>query len=191
MRSLKVFESEMFRKQTCLSGLLFVCVPFLAAQTAYLKQTVGVGVGIGTPHGRFFGDLFTNAPGLVAEYGFRLHRNVQADVGLETLINGWGDNVCDLRYTSPATNAEFLVPFGGRGILPLNGGRVLLSLGGGGAYMKYTSPCRGSSFTNTSDAWGVYGLGAASVAVDAARRFRVGIVTRYYRAETQYYRKDR
>ena len=124
-----------------LSIFFIVFAPILVAQTDYLKQTVGVGVG--APLGRFGEtfEIFKNAPGVQVEYGYRLHRNLQADVGFESVINGWNtSNVCQ-SPDSPATNAEYMIPFGGRGILPLNGGKVLLSLGGGGAYLKYTSPC--------------------------------------------------
>ncbi len=185
-----------------LSIFFIVFAPILVAQTDYLKQTVGVGVGVGAPLGMFGEtfEIFKNAPGVQVEYGYRLHRNLQADVGFESVINGWNtSNVCQ-SPDSPATNAEYMIPFGGRGILPLNGGKVLLSLGGGGAYLKYTSPCiydNGNRFVLSQNVgWGGYVLGAASVVVDKAQRFRVGFVTRYYRAGTETlvsgaHRKDR
>ena len=162
--------------------------PLCSQPTAdYWRQTITVGAGIAVPNDWSY--RFKKSPVLNVDYGYRLKRYIQADVGVETIVNGW-DTYERCRFSStPVTNVGFIVPFGGRMLLPFNSGRVLVSAGAGGAYFNYTSPCAAPTIGHFA-AWGGYALAGASVAVDKAKRFRVGFLARYHRAYDRGYFQD-
>src|SRR6516164_11146118 len=134
----------------------------LCGQTIDWRQFISIGAGISVPND--WSHRFKKAPVLNLDYGYRLKRHIQADIGIETVINGW-DTYELCRFSStPVTNAGLVVPFGGRVLLPFNSERVLLSAGAGGAYFHYTSACAAAGIGEFA-AWGAYSLAGASVAV--------------------------
>ena len=134
----------------------------LCGQTSDWTQSISIGAGISVPND--WSHRFKKAPVLNLDYGYRLKRHIQADIGIETVINGWDTYELCRFSSSPVTNAGLVVPFGGRVLLPFNSERVLLSAGAGGAYFHYTSACAAAGIGEFA-AWGAYSLAGASVAV--------------------------
>jgi len=172
--------------------LLSIAVPLLA-QTSFQKHYVTIGAGAGLPSGQLTG-LFRNVSGAGVNYGYRFQKNLQADVGFETLFGAAG--VRDFLSTDVGyariSDRQYFLPFGGRAILPLGEGRVLLSLGGGGAYLRYSERLKQpSSYYNfqcpdcsSRSGWGSYALASASYAIDHYQMFRLGVTAKAYRAHT-------
>ena len=172
---------------------LLVAVSPLAAQTRWPKHYATFGVGAGLPGGALSG-LFNDRPGISVNYGYRFMRYVQADVGLDTVFGAAGVRqflLTDLGYVR-IRDFQWLIPFGGRLVLPVKAGRLLLSAGGGGAYMRYSERLQQPSsyyrFTcttcNARSGWGNYALASASVALDHYQRFRAGVTSKFYRGHT-------
>lgn len=166
----------------------------LAAQDGFARHYATVGFGAGQPRGDLAG-YFDRSFGLNLGYGYRLHRNFQADVGFETLFGAAG--VRDFYRTEfgelRIKDYQFLVPLGGRAIWPLARGRLLVFGGGGGAYMRYQERIRqpyqyyriDCPVCKARSGWGHYALAGASVALDRYQRFRLGVNSRVYRGYTE------
>ena len=173
--------------------LLLVLAAPLMAQTHYQKNYVTLGAGAGLPSGELSG-LFRNVGGIGVGYGYRFQKNLQADFGFETLFGAAG--VRDFLNTDVGYarigDRQYFLPFGGRAILPLGEGRVLLSLGGGGAYLRYSERLKQpSSYYRiecpdcaSRGGWGAYALASASYAIDHFQMFRLGVTAKAYRART-------
>jgi hypothetical protein len=170
--------------------LLLVLATPLLAQLHYPKHNVSLGAGAGLPDGDLAG-AFTNRPGVTVSYGYRFHRYFQADMGLDAVFGAAG--VRDFISTELGflriRDFEYLVPFGGRVLLPLREGRLLFSAGGGGAYMRYSEKLRQPTSQyrfecpdcSSRSGWGTYALVGASVAIDHFQRFRAGVTSKLYR----------
>jgi len=166
----------------------------LAAQSDYLRHNFTFGAGVAQPRGELRG-LFVDRPGISFGYGYRFSRYFQFDAGFETVFGA--AEVHDYLNTGLGPlrirDRQFLVPVGGRAILPLAAGRLLISGGGGGAYLRYSELLRqpGDYFhidcpvCSSRDGWAYYGLAEISVAVDRGQHFRVGAVTKVYRGHTE------
>ncbi len=171
--------------------LLAIAAPVLSW---YPRNNFTFGAGAGRPRADLEGP-FGDSPLLSIGYGYRFHRNLQADVGMDAvfgaakvrdfLATGFGD----LRIR----DYQLMVPFGARAILPLEHDRFLISAGGGGVYLRYTELLhQPSSFfridcpvCSSRDGWGYYGLVGANVVLDRARHFRVGVTTKVYQGHTK------
>ncbi len=173
--------------------LLLAALSPLAAQTSWPKHYATFGVGAGLPGGALSG-LFTDKPGITVDYGYRVLKYVQADVGLDTVFGAAGVRQflsTDLGYVR-IRDFQWLIPFGGRLVLPVKNGRVLLSGGGGGAYMRYSERLQQPSSyyhfacpnCTSRSGWGNYALVAGSYALDHYQRFRVGVTSKFYRGHT-------
>jgi len=178
--------------------LVLLCLGVLAgsaslAQDWYPRHNFFVGGGIARPRGDISGPL-GDAPQFGFGYGFRFHRNFQADTGFETGFGAAG--VRDYLYTAIGPRRirdyQFFVPFGGRAIIPLDHERFWISGGGGGAYIDYHERVSQPSdyvhidcpVCNSRSGWGYYGLVSVGAAVDRSRHFRVGMTAKMYRAHT-------
>jgi hypothetical protein len=165
----------------------------LAAQPPYPKHNVSFGVGAGLPGAELTGP-FGNSAGVTVNYGYRWQRWLQADLGLDTLFGA--ARVRDFVPTEfgylRIRDFQFLVPFGGRLVLPLQEGRTQLSFGGGGAYMRYSERLRQPSSyyhfecpdCQARSGWGSYARVGGSFALDRYQRFRVGVTSKLYRGHT-------
>lgn len=184
------------RMQPALSAALLATLASVPAfcQTPYRKHNIELGLGAAVP-GDDLKASFNSAPDLTVGYGYRFHRNFQADAGFETVF-GSGD--VEDYYESGfgplrIRDYQFFVPLGGRAILPLASERLLIFGGGGGAYMRYSELIRQPSdyyridcpVCNSRSGWGYYALAGASVALDQARHFRLGISGRVVRGHTE------
>jgi hypothetical protein len=173
--------------------LLLVIVAPLMAQTTFQKHYVTLGAGASLPSGELSG-LFRNVGGAGVSYGYRFQKNLQADIGFETLFGAAGVRDflnTDIGYAR-ISDRQYFLPFGGRAILPLGGGRALLSMGGGGAYLRYAERVKQPSSyyriecpeCSSRGGWGVYALASASYALDHYQMFRFGVTAKAYRAHT-------
>lgn len=164
------------------------------AQDDYRRHNFSFAAGAGRPQGDIRGPL-GDSPGLAVGYGYRFHQYFQADAGLDVLFGA--ADVRDYLETGLGPlrirDREFLIPLGGRAILPLWQGRVLISGGGGGAYMRYAELLRqpGSYFRvdcpvcSSRGGWGYYALANASLTLDRGQHFRLGVTTKAYRGHTR------
>jgi hypothetical protein len=128
-------------------------------------------------------------------YGYRFHRNFQADIGLDTAFGA--ARVRDFLNTSIGIfrikDRQYFVPMGARAILPFGGGKAMAYGGGGFAYMRYSEVLRQPSSYYRIDCpdcasrsgWGYYSQTGFSVFVDRARMFRLGLGARMYRGHTE------
>lgn len=172
--------------------LLVLALP-LAAQSTYPRHHISLGAGAGLPGGQLSG-LFSNSAGLTVNYGYRWKSWLQADAGLDTVFGA--ARVRDFIPTELGylriRDFQFLIPFGGRLVLPVDDGRWLLSAGGGGAYMRYSERLRQPSSYYRFECpdcaarggWGTYALAGASRALDRYQMFRLGVTAKLYRGHT-------
>jgi hypothetical protein len=166
----------------------------LTAQSDYPHHNLTFGAGAAQPGGDLSG-LFLARPGISLGYGYRFQRYFQIDAGFETVFGA--ADVHDYLTTGIGPlrirDFQFFFPFGGRAILPLAGGRLLLSGGGGGAYLRYSELLHQPSedfhvdcpVCSTRDGWGYYALAAVSAFVDRRQHFSIGVTSRIYRGHTQ------
>lgn len=110
----------------------------LSAQDLFPKHYINLGGGMALPRGEI-NEYFSTRPGLTVNYNYRFHRYFQADAGYDIVFGAARIN--DIVQTQLGNqrirDRQHFVTFGGRGVAPLARGRVLISGGGGGAYMRY------------------------------------------------------
>jgi hypothetical protein len=165
----------------------------LAGQDYFPRHNFTFGMGVARPRGDL-GAALEDAPGISIAYGYRFQRYLQADIGFDSIFGA--AQVRDFLDTGLGplriSDREYFVPFGGRVIAPLGRGRVLISGGGGGVWMKYHERVQQPgenlhiqcpSCTSRSG-WGYYALGNASFFIDSGRHFRVGATARVVRGNT-------
>src|SRR6185503_20018183 len=123
-------------------------------------------------------------------------RYFQADVGVDVIFQAAG--VRDFQDTIigriKIRDNETIVPFGGRGILPLGSDRIELFGGGGGAYLHYGESVQVPGSGDNSNfrcrtcrsrgGWGYYTNAGANVALERRRRFWIGVETRLIHGKT-------
>jgi hypothetical protein len=171
--------------------LLVVAAP-LTAQVHYPKHYVSIGGGTGVPGGEAAG--LNNSGGITLSYGYRFKRNFQADIALDTVFGAARlRQIFDTDIgTTRTRDFQYFFPLGGRAVLPLRNGRVILSVGGGGAYLRYSERLKQiSSYYRLQcfdcakrSGWGNYALAGASFAIDRYQMFRFGLTAKMYRAHT-------
>ncbi len=177
--------------------MLLGAVATLSAQSYYHyypRHNFTFGAGAASPRAELTG-LFTDRPGVSVSYGYRFDRYFQADIGLDTVFGA--GQIRDYLDTplgpSRIRDYQFFLPMGGRAIAPLARGRLLISGGGGGAYLRYTELLRQLSDyvrldcpeCNSRSGWGYYALVSAEAFVDRDRHFRLGVTSKVYRAHTE------
>ncbi len=165
----------------------------MAAQESYSHHNVTLGVGPAVPQGNL-GSYMKISPAVSIGYGYRFMRYFQADIGLD--ITFGAAQVRDFLTTDIGNfrinDREYFLPMGGRVIAPLHGERVLLSAGGGGAWIKYDTRVSQPSYyfsvqcpiCSERTGWGYYALANATYFLDYARHFRVGATARFVRGST-------
>lgn len=176
-----------------LVSIALSAVPLAAQNRWERKFSFTLGGGVGVP-GQDLRGFFSNSGLFRAGFGYRFSRYFQADAGLDAVIHAAGVDFSQNTFIGRlrVRDNEYLVPLGGRAILPI--GRVELFAGGGAGYLHYTEqvevPGAGddSSFNCTvctsRGGWGYYATAGVSAAVDRHKRFWVGVETRGFRAKT-------
>ena len=119
-------------------ALLSLSTGLLCEQDLFPRHYLNAGGGVGMPRGeinQYFASRFCGT----VNYNYRFHRYFQADAGYDIVLGAAQIN--DIVETELGNqrirDRQHFVTFGGRGIMPLARGRVLISGGGGGAYLRY------------------------------------------------------
>jgi hypothetical protein len=174
-------------------ALLAAATPVAAQEFYYPHHNLTFGAGIARPRGDLSGAL-DDAPNISLGYGYRFLRYLQADIGLDMTFGAAGVRgylPTDIGYFR-ISDREYFLPFGGRAIAPLFDGRLLISGGAGGAWLKYHERLRQpiQNFhidcpdCTARSGWGYYALANASYFLDASKLFRVGVTARMVRGHT-------
>ena len=174
---------------------LMLAIAPMWAQSSYRKHNFAIGGGVAVPGGELDPYLGT-APAFRFGYGYRFMRFFQADFGLDV---GFGSADVKDFYDSEfgelrIRDYQYMLPLGGRVVIPIADEKVQLYAGGGAAWLKYAEVVR-QPFANSGyridcpvcrerSGWGTYGLAGVSVALDRAKMFRLGVTTKVYRATT-------
>lgn len=191
---------------SCLASAMFFLadVP-LFSQESYPHHNITIGVGGAIPSSKLSQDVVTApplptgnflsaSPILTVNYGYRFQRYLQADIGFNIAFGA--AQVRDFLQTGfgdfRIRDREYMIPFGGRAILPLMDDRLLLSAGGGGVYLRYAEGVRQPSqffridcpVCTSRTGWGGYGLADISYFLDQGRHFRLGVTAQYIYGRT-------
>jgi hypothetical protein len=177
---------------TRLAVLALAVLAPLCAQEWHPRHNFTFGAGGAAP-GADLSNLMQTSPGVSVGYGYRFMRYFQADIGMDILFGA--ARIRQFLQTDfgglRIKDREYFVPMGGRAIAPLMDGRLLLSGGGGGLYMRYNERLNQPSsyyrfdcpICTARSGWGYY----AQVGGDyfIAPNFRLGVKTRVYRGHTE------
>ncbi|MCC6345283.1 MAG: outer membrane beta-barrel protein [Bryobacterales bacterium] len=170
-----------------------LAIPIAMPGQDYPHHNFRAGLGAGVP-GADLRPFFDPKFGFTVGYGYRFHRYFQADIGLDTVVGAAG--VRDFAETPLGyrriRDFQYLVPMGGRVILPLAQGRFQFFAGGGGTYMRYSERISQPNsyyqidcpFCTSRGGWGYYATAGFQVALDRYQHFRFGMGPRVYRGHT-------
>jgi len=179
----------------CQSAVLAsIFVAALSAQPLARQFSINIGTGGAIPR-EDLESFMTTSPFLRVGFGYRPYRFLQADIGMDAIFRAAG--VHDFQDTIigriKIRDNEVLVPFGGRGLLPI-GPRLELFGGGGAAYLHYGESVQvpgggdDSSFKcqtcRSRAGWGTYATAGLNVAVERSHRFWVGVESRLFHGRT-------
>jgi len=165
-----------------------------AAAQSFQKHHITVGLGAAIP-GKELSNYYDPSVTWTFGYGYRPIRYLQADIGLDTVYNAARVNEF---LNNPQfgfvriRDFEFMMPVGGRVVLPLADGKFSLYSGGGAAYLRYTERLRQpSQFFNITcpvcqarSGWGHYFLVGGDVALTGGGALRLGVTSRVYQGTT-------
>jgi hypothetical protein len=173
-------------------GLIILSGALMLQGADFHRNNFAIGVGAATPVGSSTSYLST-APLVSLGYGYRFNRFLQADAGLQFAF-GAADNQSPVQTNLgvfKGGDREYMVPLGGRFIVPLPFERIEASVGGGGAYLHYSETAPSSAYyqnfcyTCTSrGGWGGYGLANISYFLDQGRNFHIGLTYQFISAST-------
>jgi hypothetical protein len=165
----------------------------LAAADWYARNVVSIGGAAARPRGQIVPGL-GDSPAFSFSYAHRFLPNFQVEGGLDSVFGAAG--VRDYLDTAfgplRIRDYQFIVPFGGRAVIPFASRRAELTAGGGGAYFNYREglrqpseyfhvecpPCRARG------GWGYYGAVGLSAALDRRGVFWFGASAKMYRGHT-------
>ncbi len=175
-------------------GVLLAWVASAWAQSWYPRHNITFGAGGASPRA----DLrpyFMTRPAVAISYGYRFARNFQLETGLDTVFGAAGIREY---YESPLgllriRDFQFLVPVGGRAIVPVAGERFHFFGGGGVAWLRYSERIRQPleylriecPVCNSRSGWAKYALSGLNVFMDRGRHFRTGVNVKVYRGHTE------
>jgi hypothetical protein len=114
-------------------------------------------------------ESFDSAPLLSFDYGFRFNRYGQFDMGVDAAF------ATERRRSEADVRRNIYIPRVGYSVVvPVWRDRIEASFGGGGAY-SFFKP------NNGNESWLIYLQGRGNYAIDRDKRFRAGMVVRWYR----------
>ncbi len=176
--------------------------PSVAAQSespSARKNQITLGGGAGIPGGELRQSMSSSALVRVA-YGFRIRRHFQADIALDVVMRSAGISISQQSLVGEIRirDDEYLLPFGGRAILPLVSYRLELFAGGGVVYLRYEETAEipgldvyGDGYVNipcptcrSRAGWGYYGTAGLDFALDRGQRVWLGVEGRYIKGRT-------
>jgi len=167
-------------------AIAFLVLAFAVQAQSFSKNLITFSGGWADQIGPSYGGERATSIGLT--YGYRALRHIAFEAGIQTALQP-GPEVRGANYDFQPDDRYIWVPFGVRFILPLDDDRFELSAGGGGLYQRYSISNSGSGFGfNAYNAWGGYGVGAVSVALDRGRHFWLGASPRFFLANGSYAR---
>lgn len=163
-----------------------------AQDSEYHRNNISAALGAAVPTGNDTSYL-SPAPLVSFHYGYRFLRFLQADAGFQ-LAFGAADNqnpeITDVG-TVRGGDHEFMIPLGGRVILPLPFQRFEVSAGGGTMYLHYSETVPQNPYYQTGcysctsrGGWGEYGLANVSYFLDENHSFHVGTTVQYVTGTT-------
>jgi hypothetical protein len=162
--------------------LLIFCFPLAAiCQENPGRNTISVGAGGGFPTGgvETFTSAVPSSAAFSASYEFRLFKYFAPEVGVVNLIPSYIMNFDpNAGPPSPERLRVTLLSLGGRGIAPLNHGRLELFAG---AAAVYVSSSNSALFYYYSPRWIGQVNGGGRIAIDKRRRFWIGPTVRFSR----------
>ncbi len=171
---------KIFRMGLIISVAYAVITPLMAQSDAQRlwKHMFTIGSGAAIPAGDLK-QFMSPSAALRFKYGYRFTRTIQADFGLDMVIHAAGIN------ESGKQDFEFMIPLGGRVILPLFSDSFEPFAGVGGAYMTYNE-ARGSYCAGcvSRGGWGFYGTAGANVALEQKKHVGLGIEAQYLKGTT-------
>jgi hypothetical protein len=171
-----------------------------AAQESFQRSSFSVGAGAAMP-GQGLKPSMSSAFQLRFGYGYRFLRYLQADMGLIIVVHAAGvvGSIQSPVGESEISDFEYLVPLGGRAVLPLARGRIEVHAGGGGAYLRYQEQvsvpsgvhCYGTCYHDidcltcaSRSGWGQYATVGAAVALDRQSRTWQSLNTQFFNGGT-------
>ena len=172
---------------------IFAAALAATAQDVYPHHNLSFDFGAARPSGEIQ-SFMASRPGIGFSYGYRFHRYLQADLGLNMVFGA--AQIRDFLPTDIGNvqlrDREYFVPMGARAIAPFAHGRLLFAGGGGMAYLRYSESLNQPSYYYQVDCpvctsrggWGPYGLVNGTYFLDHDQHFRVGLTTMFYRAHT-------
>jgi hypothetical protein len=166
----------------------------LSAQ--FNKHNITVGAGAAQP-GAALSGLFSPTGFLRVGYAYRVLKNLEVTTGIDTAFLAAGVKDFYESQFGPLRirDYQYMVPFGGRVVLPFGEDeRFRIHAGAGGAYLRYsersTQPFSNAGIKlecpicNARSGWGTYGSVGGSVAITPGGHFRLGGTVNVYRATT-------
>ena len=182
--------------RTIFSAILLIAACISASTSSFAqdfhRNNITAGIGPAIPAGNSSAYLGA-APLVSVGYGYRFAKLFQADAGFQIAF-GAARNINPVQTDLgpvQGSDHEFMIPLGGRLIVPTPFKRIELSAGGGAMYLHYseTAPSNGyysvSCYSCTSrGGWGGYGLANVSYFLDENHNFHVGTTFQYVSART-------
>lgn len=172
------------------SALLLSFSVAFAQSGDFHRNNIVAGIGPAIPVGSATSYLST-APLVKIGYGYRFNQYFQADVGFQMAFGAANNRNAVETDVGPVQGGdhEYMIPLGGRFIVPQPFKRFEVSVGGGPVYLHYseTVPSNGyysvNCYTCTSrGGWGGYGLATVNYFLDENRTFHVGTTFQFISA---------
>jgi hypothetical protein len=178
-----------------IAGITFATAGLGLAQDAtddFHRHNIAVGLGPAIPVGNTTNYL-SAAPLLNIAYGYRLKRWFQADIALQLAFGAANNQNAEISDFGPVQGGdhEYMIPLGGRFIIPQPIKKIEVSAGGGAAYLHYseTIPNAGQIGVNcysctSRGGWGGYGLANVKYFLNDGHNFSAGTTLQFIAAST-------
>jgi hypothetical protein len=160
--------------------VLLSTVALLSVAQPFPKNSVELGGGAGIPLFARSQMFWDSSAQLSVGYGLRFVRRLQADLMYTHVFNPAAaqfEQFSVLVGHTPGGGSIDSILLGGRVVFPLRK-RVLVSVGAGSIYDRFTAPQLNLSVNGDACGWGVYLLGSASMPLGRSNHFYLAITPR-------------